>query len=128
MSDYMTKRVKRKRFRRARTHKRVRNRIQGTPERPRLAVFKSLKHVYAQVIDDTTGTTLAQASSLDKELRAELGEGTGNLAAAKAVGTAVAERAKAHGIAAVVFDRGGYIFHGKVKAIAEAAREQGLKF
>lgn len=128
MSDYVTKRVKRKRFRRQRAHNRVRTRVHGTAERPRLAVFKSLKHLYAQVIDDVTGTTLAQASTLDADVRGRLEGGTGNLAAASAVGSAVGERAKARGIEAVVFDRGGYIYHGKVKAIAEAAREQGLKF
>lgn len=129
MSEYQAKRVKKKRARRQRAHRRIKNRLRGTAERPRLAVFKSLHHLYAQVIDDDQGRTLVAASTLDAELRAKLaGSGTANRAAAAAVGAAVAERAKAKGISTVVFDRGGYIFHGKVKAIADAAREAGLKF
>ena len=128
MSDYLTKKSKQKRSRRKRSHLRVRNRVRGTAERPRLAVFKSARHLYAQVIDDTAGRTLAQASTLDPEVRKQLDGASGNVAAAKLVGTAVAERAKKSGIEQVVFDRGGFIFHGKVKAIAEAAREHGLKF
>ena len=128
MSDYLTKKSKQKRSRRKRSHLRVRNRVRGTAERPRLAVFKSARHLYAQVIDDAAGRTLAQASTLDPEVRKQLDGACGNVAAAKLVGTAVAERAKKSGIEQVVFDRGGFIFHGKVKAIAEAAREHGLKF
>ena len=105
-------------------HKRMRFRITGTPERPRLAVFRSAKHIYAQIIDDVNGVTLASASSLDKAIE---GYG-GNGAAATAVGKLVAERAKAKGIETVVFDRGGYLYHGRVKALAEGAREGGLKF
>lgn len=128
MSDYVTKRVKRKRYRRNRAHQRIRSRVQGTSERPRLAVFKSLKHIYAQVIDDSAGRTLAQASTRDEEVRSKLESAGKHVEAAKAVGAAVAERAKARGIESVVFDRGGYIYHGKVKALADAAREQGLRF
>jgi len=127
-SEFLSKKQRGKVARRQRAHKRVRNRVAGTPERPRLAVFKSDKHLYAQLIDDQAGRTLAQASTLDPEVRGRLAGGTGNIAAAKAVGAVVAERAKARGVARVVFDRGGYIYHGKVKAIAEAAREQGLEF
>ena len=126
--EHLVKKTKRKRQRRARAHLRVRRKVRGDGERPRIAVFKSDKHLYAQLIDDLAGHTLAQASTLDPEVRGRLDGGTGNLAAAKAVGTVVAERAKAKGVAKVVFDRGGYIYHGKVKAIAEAAREQGLEF
>jgi large subunit ribosomal protein L18 len=128
MSDYVGKRLQRKRFRRHRAHLRVRSRVQGTAERPRLAVFKSLKHIYAQVIDDQSGRTLVQASTLDGDVRSRVERGGPTLAAAKAVGATVAERAKASGIEAVVFDRGGYIYHGRVKALADAAREQGLRF
>lgn len=112
---------------RQRIHLRVRRRVAGTPERPRLSVFRSLNHIYAQVIDDRTGRTLAAASSLDKETRKQL-KGGGNVAAAKFVGKAIAERARAAGIEQVVFDRGGYKYHGRVQALAEAAREAGLKF
>ncbi len=129
MSEYQAKRVKAKRQRRRRAHDRIRERLRGTAERPRLAVFKSLHHLYAQVIDDDRGRTLAAASTLDADVRAKLaGASTGDRAAAAAVGTAVAERAKAKGIDSVVFDRGGYIYHGRVRAIAEAARGAGLKF
>ncbi len=112
---------------RMRIHQRVRTRIVGTPERPRLCVFRSLGHIYAQVIDDRAGRTLASASSLDAEVR-KLLKGGGNLAAAKVIGKAIAERARAAKIERVVFDRGGYKYHGRVKALAEAAREAGLKF
>ena len=109
---------------RQKRHLRVRNHVAGTAERPRLNVFRSLKHIYAQVIDDEKGMTLAAASSLDKGF-----EGTGgNVAAAKAVGTAIAKKALEKGISEVVFDRGGYIYHGRVAALAQAAREGGLKF
>ena len=128
MSDYIGKRLQRKRFQRRRAHLRVRSRLAGTAERPRLAVFKSLRHIYAQVIDDGSGRTLVPASTHDGEVRARLGRPGPTLEAAKAVGATVAERAKATGIEAVVFDRGGYIYHGRVKALADAAREQGLRF
>ena len=105
-------------------HKRVRGKVSGTPERPRLNVFRSETNIYAQIIDDTKGVTLVSASSLEKGF-----EGPGsNCEAAKKVGLAVAERAKAKGIEAVVFDRGGYLYHGRVKALAEGAREGGLQF
>ncbi|MDY3052734.1 MAG: 50S ribosomal protein L18 [Ndongobacter sp.] len=106
-------------------HARVRKKVSGTPERPRLNVFKSNANVYAQIIDDVTGVTLVSASTLDKELKEAL-ESTSNMEAAKAVGEMVAKRALEKGISTVVFDRSGYIYHGKVKAIAEAAREAGL--
>jgi large subunit ribosomal protein L18 len=112
---------------RQRVHLRVRTRVTGTPERPRLCVYRSLGHIYAQVIDDHTGRTLASASSLDKEMRKRL-KGGGNVAAAKVVGKAIAERARAAGVELVVFDRGGYKYHGRVQALAESAREAGLKF
>ena len=112
---------------RMRIHQRVRTRVVGTPERPRLCVFRSLGHIYAQVIDDRAGRTLASASSLDAEVRKQL-KGGGNLAAAKVVGKAISERARAARIEQVVFDRGGYKYHGRVKALADAAREAGLKF
>ena len=109
---------------RKRRHRRVRGKISGTPERPRLNVFRSEKHIYAQVIDDTRGMTLCSASSLEKDF-----EGSGsNKDAARKVGTAVAKRAMEKGIDTVVFDRGGYIYHGRVKELAEAAREGGLVF
>ena len=109
---------------RLKRHKRVRAKISGTPEMPRLNVFRSEANIYAQVIDDVNGVTLASASSLDKAIE---GYG-GNIPAATAVGKLVAERAKAKGIETVVFDRGGYLYHGRVKALAEGAREGGLKF
>jgi large subunit ribosomal protein L18 len=106
---------------------RIRHRVKGSGERPRLAVFKSGRHIYAQVIDDATGATLAHASSLDPVLKGEKKPGA-NRETATRVGALVAERAKGRGIARVVFDRGGYIYHGKVKALAEAARQGGLEF
>ena len=112
---------------RQRTHLRMRRKVAGTVERPRLCVFRSLHHLYAQVVDDRSGRTLASASSLDKETRKQL-KGGGNVAAAKVVGKAIAERARAAGIELVVFDRGGYKYHGRVRALAEAAREAGLRF
>jgi len=112
---------------RRRIHRRVRLKVSGTAARPRLCVFRSATHLYAQVIDDAAGRTLVAASSVDKEMRKDFKSG-GNVAAAKIVGKAVAERARAKGIAQVVFDRGGYRYHGRVKALAEAAREAGLKF
>ena len=108
---------------RQRIHKRIRRRVAGTSERPRLAVFRSLKHIYAQVIDDGAGHTLAAASSDEKN-----GQSGGNVEGAKAIGKLVAERAKEKGVEAVVFDRGGYLYHGRVKALADAARVAGLKF
>ena len=104
-------------------HERVRKKISGTPERPRLCVFRSNKHIYAQIIDDVAGKTLVSASSVEKGF-----EGGGNCDAAKKIGQTVAERALKAGIEEVVFDRGGYIYHGRVKALAEGAREGGLKF
>ena len=112
---------------RAKRHTRVRGKISGTPERPRLNVFRSAKHIYAQIIDDTIGNTLVSASTLQKEVRAEL-ENTDDVAAAAHLGTVIGKKAVEAGIESVVFDRGGYIYHGKVKALADAAREAGLKF
>lgn len=109
---------------RLRIHKRIRRKISGSPERPRLAVFRSVKHIYAQVIDDAAGRTIASASSNEKGADFD----GGNVAGAKQVGRLVAERAKANGINTVVFDRGGYLYHGRVKALADAAREAGLEF
>ena len=112
---------------RQRLHDRIRKKIRGTPERPRLAVFRSQSHIYAQVVDDDAGRTLVAASSLDKDLRAKSARG-GTVAAAKEVGALIASRAREKGIAAVVFDRGGFQYHGRIKALADAAREAGLKF
>ena len=108
-------------------HRKLRNRFSGTAERPRLAVFRSNNHMYAQIIDDTVGKTLVSASTLDKDVKAEL-EKTNNVEAATVVGTVVAKKALEKGITTVVYDRGGFIYEGKVKALAEAAREAGLKF
>ena len=105
----------------------MRKRIAGSQERPRLCVHRSTRHIRAQVIDDASGRTIVSASSLDKEVRAKL-KGGGNIAASKVVGKEIAERAKSKGIEQVVFDRGGYQYHGRVQALAEAAREAGLKF
>ena len=127
---------------RARIHKRIRDRLQGTTDRPRLAIFRSVAHIYAQVIDDSAGKTLVSASSVDKGGKDAKGEkpakaakgakatrmGGGNVAAAKSIGKLVAERAKEKGITKVVFDRGGYPYHGRVKALAESARAAGLEF
>ena len=107
--------------------RRIREKISGTAQRPRLNVYRSLNHIYAQVIDDQTGRTLAAASSLDKETRKDLKAG-GNIAAAKLIGRKIAERARAAGVELVVFDRGGYKYHGRISALADAAREAGLKF
>jgi large subunit ribosomal protein L18 len=109
---------------RNRIHKRIRRKLSGTAERPRLAVFRSVAHIYAQVIDDAAGATVVSASSVDKAAKTN----GGNVAAAKAIGKLVAERAKEKGIKSVVFDRGGYQYHGRVKALADAAREAGLEF
>jgi len=112
---------------RKRIHARIRKRLAGTPERPRLAVFRSQSHIYAQLIDDQVGRTICSACSLDKEIRGDHKRGS-NVAAAKSVGKLVAQRAIDKGVSAVVFDRGGFHYHGRVKALAEAAREGGLKF
>ena len=110
---------------RLRIHRRIRKKVTGTPERPRLCVFRSLKHIYAQIIDDVHGRTLAAASSAAKSSGLS---GGGNVASAREVGRLIAERAKEKGIRRVVFDRGGYLYHGRVKALADAAREAGLEF
>ena len=112
---------------RGKKHVRLRNRFAGTAERPRLAVFRSNNHMYAQIIDDTVGNTLVSASTLEKDVKAAL-EKTNDVAAAAYVGKVIAEKAKAKGINTVVFDRGGFIYQGKVKALADAAREAGLEF
>ena len=112
---------------RVKKHMKIRNRFSGTAERPRLAVFRSNNHMYAQIIDDTVGNTLVAASTLEKEVKAEL-EKTNNVDAAAYLGTVIAKRAIEKGINTVVFDRGGFIFQGKVKALADAAREAGLEF
>ncbi len=119
----MIQKIEKKEIRR-RVHERIRRRLQGTSERPRLAVFRSVAHIYAQVIDDSQGATLVSASSVDKASRTN----GGNVAAAKAIGKLVAERAREKGITKVVFDRGGYQYHGRIKALADAAREAGLEF
>ena len=123
---------------RSRIHQRIRRKLRGTAERPRLAVFRSVAHIYAQVIDDTQGRTLVAASSVDKGDKPAKAKGSktakssravgGNVAAAKTIGKLVAERAKEKGIKQVVFDRGGYQYHGRVKALADAARAAGLEF
>lgn len=113
---------------RVKRHLRVRKKIEGTSERPRLNVFRSSKHMYAQIIDDTNGVTLASASTLDKELKDQVGGNGGNIEAARKVGEMIANRAKQNGINQVVFDRSGYIYHGRVQAVADAAREAGLEF
>ena len=112
---------------REKKHRRLRNHLAGTAERPRLAVFRSNNHMYAQVIDDTVGNTLVSASTLDKEVKAEVKK-TNNVEAAAYLGTVIAKRALDKGINTVVFDRGGFIYEGKVKALADAAREAGLEF
>jgi large subunit ribosomal protein L18 len=112
---------------RERLHSRLRRKIAGNADRPRLCVFRSARHIVAQVIDDHAGRTLASAGSLDGEVKKQI-KGGGNIAAAKVVGKAIAERAKAAGVERVVFDRGGYQYHGRIQALAEAAREAGLKF
>jgi len=111
---------------RLKRHLRVRKKINGTTARPRLSVFRSSKHMYAQLIDDVNGVTIAAASTMDKELT-DIGNG-GNVEAAKKVGELIATRAKAKGVSEVVFDRGGYLYHGRIQALADAAREAGLEF
>ena len=112
---------------RLKKHRRIRNRFSGTAVRPRLAVFRSNNHMYAQIIDDTVGNTLVAASTLDKDVKAQV-EKTNNVDAAAWVGTVIAKRAIEKGIKEVVFDRGGFVYHGKVQALADAAREAGLEF
>ena len=119
----MIRKIEKKEIR-DRVHKRIRRKLSGTAARPRLAVFRSVAHIYVQVIDDAEGKTLVSASSVDKGAKTN----GGNVAAAKAIGKLVAERAKDKGIKSVVFDRGGYRYHGRVKALAEAARAAGLEF
>jgi large subunit ribosomal protein L18 len=113
---------------RKRRHVRVRAKVSGTPQRPRLNVFRSSAHIYAQVIDDLAGHTIVAASDLEKELVEKLGEDASKTVRAKAVGELIAERAKAAGVSAVVFDRGGFLYHGRVRAVADGAREGGLDF
>ena len=112
---------------RVKKHMKIRNRFSGTPERPRLAVFRSNNHMYAQIIDDTVGHTLVAASTVEKDVKAEI-EHTNDVAAAAYLGTVIAKRALDKGIKTVVFDRGGFVYQGKIKALAEAAREAGLEF
>ena len=112
---------------RVKKHMKIRNRFSGTPERPRLAVFRSNNHMYAQIIDDTVGHTLVAASTVEKDVKAEL-EHTNDVAAAAYLGTVIAKKALDKGIKTVVFDRGGFVYQGKIKALAEAAREAGLEF
>jgi large subunit ribosomal protein L18 len=119
----MIRKIEKKEIR-SRIHTRIRRKLRGTAERPRLAVFRSVAHIYAQVIDDNAGATLASASTVDKGGKAN----GGNVAAATAIGKLVAERAKDKGIKRVVFDRGGYQYHGRIKALADAARTAGLEF
>ena len=120
-------RLEEKEVLRKKRHKRLRYKVKGTPDRPRLNVSRSLQHIYAQVIDDTTGRTLVAASTVDATLRGALKSG-GNVEAAKAVGKLIAERAQEKGITSVVYDRGGYKYHGRVQALADSAREGGLQF
>jgi large subunit ribosomal protein L18 len=120
----MIRKIEKKEIRN-RIHRRIRRKLSGAAERPRLTVFRSVAHIYAQIIDDVAGTTLCSASSVGKEATSK---GGGNVAAAKAIGKLVAERAKEKGIKRVVFDRSGYQYHGRIKALADAAREAGLEF
>ncbi len=122
----MTYTTKKKQLARARRHHRVRKRVNGTLERPRLAVFRSNKHITAQVIDDRSGRTVAAASSVERDIRAA--GPTGNKPVAETVGRLVAERARAAGVTKVVFDRGGFLYHGRIAAVADAARQAGLEF
>lgn len=124
MSKYASKRL----HSRIARHERVRNKVSGTAERPRLCVRRSLKHIYAQLVDDTTGISLAQVASTSKEVLAKLSDVSTKTDASTAIGEIIAAKAKEKGINAVVFDRGGYIYHGRVKAVAEAARTAGLEF
>lgn len=122
----MSKQAATRVYRRRRSHTRIRKKVQGTPERPRLAVFRSLQNIYVQAIDDHGRITIAHASSMDKGYKSS-NSGGGNIAAAKEVGKLIAERLKEKGVETAVFDRGGYRYHGRIKALAEAAREAGLK-
>ena len=124
----MRKRSSARRIRRERIKKHIRKRIRGTPERPRLTVFRSLRAIYAQLVDDTTHRTLFTVSSLSKSLQGEVKEAKGKVEVAKIVGRAMGEEAKKSKIGRVVFDRNGYLYHGRVKAVADGAREAGLKF
>jgi large subunit ribosomal protein L18 len=124
MSKYASQRLQSRIAR----HERVRNKVSGTAERPRLCVRRSLKHIYAQLVDDTTGVSLAQVASTSKEVLAKLSDASTKTDASTAIGEIIAAKAKEKGISAVVFDRGGYIYHGRVKAVAEAARTAGLEF
>jgi large subunit ribosomal protein L18 len=128
MNNLIRKKTEEKRFRHRRARLRIRQRVRGTAERPRLCIHKSLRYVYAQVVNDLTGQTLVQASSLESEIRGGVEGGAKTKAAARLVGARVAERARAKGIDKVVFDRGGYVYHGRVKELAEGAREAGLDF
>ena len=119
--------IKKKRMSHLRRRKRVRHKIVGTGSRPRLAVFRSLKHIYAQLINDELGVTVAEASTLSPELKDTVSNG-GNIAAAERVGALIAQKAKQQEIEGVVFDRGGHLYHGRIKALADAARTEGLKF
>ena len=128
MSSTHRKRILDKRSRRRRTQLRVRNRVRGSAGRPRLAVYRSLRYIYAQLIDDEKGRTLAQASSFEAPLRKQLEGSAGNRDAARKVGEALGERALEAGIQKVVFDRGGFVYHGRLSALAEGARSKGLQF
>jgi large subunit ribosomal protein L18 len=119
-------RAKQRVAKRGRIRERIRSKVEGTAERPRISVFKSLKHIYVQVIDDTTGQTIAAASTMEKDLKGKYS--SANASAAKAIGALIAERVKDKGLKKVVFDRGGYLYHGNIKALADAARENGLEF
>lgn len=123
-------RIKTREDRRQRIKFRIRKRVQGTAVRPRLTVFRSVTHMYAQVVDDRTGQTIASASTVEPSLKGALPAGAtgGNVAGAQAVGRAIADRLKQHGVTRVVFDRNGFLYHGRVKAVADAARESGLEF
>lgn len=119
--------IKKKRMSHLRRRKRIRQKISGTGNRPRLSVFRSLKHIYAQLIDDELGVTITEASTLSPELK-EIVEKGGNIEAAQRVGALLAQKAKQHEIEVAIFDRGGHLYHGRVRALAEAAREEGLRF
>ncbi len=119
--------IKKKRRSQERRRRRVRRKISGSSEQPRLSVFRSLKHIYAQIINDERGETLVEASTLSPELKGTFSNG-GNIAAAQSVGALIAQKAKQKQIEVVVFDRGGHLYHGRIKALAQAAREEGLKF
>ena len=124
----MSSKSLKRRLGRKRRHRRIRRRVSGTPGRPRISVFRSSKHIYAQVVDDNRSVTLVAVASNTEEVKARLQDKKGKLAAATACGEVLAEKAKAKGITAVCFDRGGYLYHGRVKALAEAARNAGLQF